>query len=182
MNEKELRKLISDKQKEMEEAQKAYVRIHYDRQIRAFADELSASIDLLELMHKYKLTADDARIFARMVAENIKTIFNTFAQDISANQARRKRKNDARTVRRRATAKAPVPAAEAGAELATAAQAPAGLAEAADGKAAVTAGPATGTRAPAAGMGMRLAHGEGAQQPFPSGIPKGRSPLASETS
>lgn len=96
MNEKELKKLLKTKQKEMEEAAKAYNRMKYDKQISIFTDAISSSPELLEIISNNSLATDDIRLFANKVVIHIKPIFNKYAEEIAANQMKRKKKNQTR--------------------------------------------------------------------------------------
>ncbi len=100
MNEKELRKLLKTKQKEMEEAAKAYNRMKYDKQISIFTDAISSSPELLEIISNNSLATDDIRLFANKVVYHIKPIYNKYSDQIAANQTQRKKKNETRKQRR----------------------------------------------------------------------------------
>ena len=96
MNEKELRKLLKTKQKEMKEAEKAYNRMKYDKQISIFSDVISSCPELLDIISNNSLAADDIRLFANKVVYHIKPIYNKYSDQIAANQMKRKKKNQTR--------------------------------------------------------------------------------------
>ncbi len=100
MNEKELRKLIIEKKSEMEAAQKAYLRVHYDRQLTALGETLTNSQEVLELINEEELTKDDCVLFAGLMAKRIQAIFRNFKDIIDKNKSRRKNKNLIRNERR----------------------------------------------------------------------------------
>lgn len=100
MNEKELRKLLTEKQKEMEAAQREYELVHYSRQLSVFGEVFEKSPDVLELIQKEDLTYDDCKLLANVMAKKIRGIYKNFAEMVSQNQTRRKNKNLARYERR----------------------------------------------------------------------------------
>ncbi len=100
MNEKELRKLIIEKRSEMEAAQKAYLRVHYDRQLTALSETLANSQEVLDLINEEELTKDDCVLLAGLMSKRIKAIYRNFSEIIEKNKSRRKNKNLARNERR----------------------------------------------------------------------------------
>ena len=100
MNEKELRKILKQKQKEVAEAEKAYNRIKYDKQISSFADTLGNSPEVLKLIQTEDLNADDCRLLANIIGKKIRPIYKNFSETIMQNQQRRKNKNQTRNERR----------------------------------------------------------------------------------
>ena len=100
MNEKELRKLLTEKQKEMEAAQREYYRIHYARQIRSFTNALSNCPELTDLILTENLSSDDCKLLGELIGKKIRPIYRNFTDYIAKNQERRKSKNRARNERR----------------------------------------------------------------------------------
>ena len=100
MNDKELKKLLSDKQKEMEKMLQEYEHIKYEKQIRAMCEGIQNSPDVLGLIKEKNLNSSDAKLLGRMVAKKIVPIYRNFADLIESNQARRTQKNEKRKVRR----------------------------------------------------------------------------------
>ena len=103
LNEKELRKLIAEKRNEMEAAQKAYLRVHYERQIMAISDTLCNSQEVLDLINEEDLTKEDCVLFAGLMAKRIQAIYRNFKDIIDKNKSRRKAKNQSRNERRHQT-------------------------------------------------------------------------------
>ena len=100
MNEKELRKILQTKQKEVEEAAKAYNRMKYDKHLRYFSDTFTNSPELLELIQSEKLSADDCKLLAGVMVKKIRPIYRNFTDVIERNRQRRNKKNQARNERR----------------------------------------------------------------------------------
>ena len=100
MNEKELRKLILEKQKEVEATQLEYDRVHYSKQVEIFKETLGDSIDVLNLIKTEELTTEDCRLLASIMAKKIRPIYRNFAETITQNKERRKRKNEVRNEHR----------------------------------------------------------------------------------
>ena len=100
MKDKELKILMSDKQKEMEKMRQEYERIRYEKQIRSMCEEIQNSQDVLGLIKDKNLNTSDAKLLGRMVAKKIVPIYRNFADYIENNQARRTKKNEKRKERR----------------------------------------------------------------------------------
>lgn len=100
MNEKELKKLLIEKQHEMEAAQREYERAHYSKHLRYFSDTFTNSLELLELIQSEKLSADDCKLLAGVMVKKIGPIYRNFTDVIERNRQRRNKKNQARNERR----------------------------------------------------------------------------------
>ena len=103
MNEKELRRLLVEKQKEMEAAQREYEQAHYSRQLSIFGDTFSKSPDVLKLIQSEELTPDDCRLLAGIMSKHIRGIYKNFAEKIEQNKEHRQQKNASRRKRRSAS-------------------------------------------------------------------------------
>ena len=100
MNEKELKKLLKTKQKEAEEAKKAYVRVKYAKHLKHFSDTFMDSQEILELIQSEELSADDCKLLAGIMAKKIRPIYKNFTDVIERNRQHRIKKNQARNERR----------------------------------------------------------------------------------
>ena len=100
MNEKELRKLLTEKQREMEAAQREYELVHYSRQLKVFGEIFEKSPEVLTLIQSEEMTYDDCRLLANIMSKKIRPIYKNFADTIMQNQNRRKNKNKVRNERR----------------------------------------------------------------------------------
>ncbi len=100
MNESILRKALDEKRQELQKAQNEYNRYRFSKQISAFTDAISTGNGLINLIEVHDLSADDCRLLGRKIGEKLHPIYKNFESQISENQARRKRKNEARSARR----------------------------------------------------------------------------------
>lgn len=100
MKEKELRKILAEKQKEIEKVQREYESLRYVNQINAIVDEIQKSTVILNVIKDNNLNASDARLLGASVANRIGDIYKDSADEIDKNQLRRSRKNEARKERR----------------------------------------------------------------------------------
>ncbi|MBQ8946465.1 MAG: hypothetical protein IJ058_06560 [Lachnospiraceae bacterium] len=100
MKEKELRKILAEKQKEIEKVQREYESLRFVNQINAIIDEIKKSTAVISVIKDNNLNASDARLLGASVANRIGEIYKDSADEIDKNQLRRSRKNEARKERR----------------------------------------------------------------------------------
>ncbi|MBQ8947157.1 MAG: hypothetical protein IJ058_10145 [Lachnospiraceae bacterium] len=100
MKEKELRKILTEKQKEIEKVQREYETMKYVNQINAICDEIRKSPAIISIIKEKDLNACEARLLGACIATKISDIYTDSAEEIDKNKERRIRKNEARKERR----------------------------------------------------------------------------------
>lgn len=100
INEREIRKQLEAKQKELLEIQHQYDAMKYSRQIRMFSDHIVKSEALINIIRTDKLNGDDVAILADKVLIHMNAIYSKYRNEIIENQAKRQKKNEAKRSRR----------------------------------------------------------------------------------
>lgn len=100
MKEKELRKILTEKQKEIEKVQREYETLKYVNQINAICDEIRKSPAIISIIKAKDLNTCEARLLGACIATKISDIYTDSAEEIDKNKERRIRKNEARKERR----------------------------------------------------------------------------------
>lgn len=100
MKEKELRKILTEKQKEIEKVQREYETLKYVNQINAICDEIRKSPAIISIIKAKDLNTCEARLLGACIATKISDIYTDSAEEIDKNKERRSRKNEARKERR----------------------------------------------------------------------------------
>ena len=100
INEREIRKQLEAKQKELLEIQHQYDAMKYSRQIRMFSDHIVKSEALINIIRTDKLNGDDVAILADKVLIHMNAIYSKYRNEILENQAKRLKKNEAKRSRR----------------------------------------------------------------------------------
>ena len=100
INEREIRKQLEAKQKELLEIQKQYDAMKYSRQIRVFADCIVKSEALINIIRTDKLNGDDVAILADKIIIHLNAIYSKYRNEILENQTKRLKKNEAKRSRR----------------------------------------------------------------------------------
>lgn len=100
MKENELRKILAEKQKELEKVKQEYETMRYINQINAICDEIRKSPAIIDIIKDKDLNACEARLLGAGIADRIGDIYTDYADEINKNKVRRIRKNEARKERR----------------------------------------------------------------------------------
>lgn len=100
INEKEIKKQLEAKRKELLEIQQQYDQMRYSKQMKAVSDVIIKSPDLLKIIVADKLNADDAGLFAQKITFHINGIYGKYREEILLNQTKRISRNQARKSRR----------------------------------------------------------------------------------
>ena len=103
MNIKELELLLQTKKTEFEAAQKEVNKAKCSKQLSIFSEMIGTSDGLVDIIISKNLTADDCKIFAAKLLNDISSIYANYEDDIRKNQQRRLKKNKARNEKRIAT-------------------------------------------------------------------------------
>ncbi len=103
MKEKELRRQIREKQAELKKIEWDFIRTKYEKQVNAFCDALRNNDSILTLIMQNDMNTADCVLFAKLISNRIKPIYNTFSTQIEQNKTRREKRNEARTKRRNAS-------------------------------------------------------------------------------
>ncbi len=102
MNIRELELLLQTKKTEFEAAQKEVNRAKYSKQLSIFSEMISTNDEMVNLIVSQNLTADDCKIFASKLLNDLSSIYANYEDDIRKNQQRRLKKNKARNEKRSA--------------------------------------------------------------------------------
>ena len=100
INEREIRKQLEAKQKELMEIQHQYDAMKYSRQIRMFSDRIIKSEALINIIRSDKLNGDDVAILADKIIIHLNAIYSKYRNEILENQTKRLKKNEAKRSRR----------------------------------------------------------------------------------
>ena len=100
MKENELRKILAEKQKELDKVKQEYETMRYINQINAICDEIRKSPAIIGIIKDKDLNACDARLLGVGIANRIGDIYTDYADEINKNKVRRIKKNEARKERR----------------------------------------------------------------------------------
>ncbi len=100
MKEKELRKILTEKQKEIEKVQRKYETVKYVNQINAICDEIRKSSAIINIIKEKDLNTCEARLLGAGIADRIGDVYMDCADIIDKNKVRRIQKNEARKERR----------------------------------------------------------------------------------
>ncbi len=103
MNIKELELLLQTKKTEFETAQKEVNKAKCSKQLSIFSEIISTNDELVSLIISQNLTADDCKILASKLLNDISSIYEKYEADIRKNQQRRFKKNKARNASRSAS-------------------------------------------------------------------------------
>ena len=100
INEREIRKQLEAKQKELMEIQQQYDAMKYSRQMQAVSDRIIKSEALINIIRSDKLNGDDVARFADKILLHLNAIYGKYRNEILENQAKRLKKNEAKRSRR----------------------------------------------------------------------------------
>ena len=100
INEKEIRKQLEAKQKELQEIQQQYDAMKYSRQIQALSERIVKSDALMKIIRADKLNSDDTILFADKIVIHLNAIYSKYRGEIMDNQAKRMKRNEAKRSRR----------------------------------------------------------------------------------
>ena len=100
MNIKELELLLQTKKTEFETAQKEVNKAKCSKQLSIFSEMIGNNDALVSLIISKNLTADDCKLFASKMLNDITSIYANYEDDVKKNQQRRLKKNRARNDRR----------------------------------------------------------------------------------
>jgi hypothetical protein len=100
INEREIRKQLEAKQKELMEIQQQYDAMKYSRQMQAVSDRIVKSEALINIIRTDKLNGDDVARFADKILLHLNAIYGKYRNEILENQAKRLKKNEAKRSRR----------------------------------------------------------------------------------
>ena len=103
MNIKELELLLQTKKTEFEAAQKEVNKAKCSKQLSIFSEMIGNNDALVSLIISKNLTADDCKILASKLLNDISSIYEKYEADIRKNQQRRMKKNKARNASRNAS-------------------------------------------------------------------------------
>ncbi len=103
MNIRELELLLQTKKTEFEAAQKEVNKAKCSKQLSIFSEMIGNNDALVSLIISKNLTADDCKIFASKMLNDITSIYTNYEDDIRKNQQRRMKKNKARNASRSAS-------------------------------------------------------------------------------
>lgn len=100
MTEQELKKLIEQKQKELDKLQVDIEKVQYQKHVDTFMNNINIQNELIRVIKDNQLNINDCRLFATKICENLSSIYDLVSEDIKTSQARRQHMNDARNQRR----------------------------------------------------------------------------------
>lgn len=96
MTEQELNKLLSKKQKELQQLQAELHALKFDKQIKAILEAIQQSDNVLSVISEHNLNVEDCRFIGERIAADFIEIYKTCADEITKKQARRERKRNQR--------------------------------------------------------------------------------------
>lgn len=100
MTEQELKKLYEQKHKELDELQISLEQVQYQKHVDAFTNNINVQNELIKLIKDNQFSINDCRLFATKICENLSSVYDLVSEDITASQAKRQHKNEARNQRR----------------------------------------------------------------------------------
>lgn len=100
INERDIRKQLEAKQKELMEIQHQYDAMKYSRQMQAVSDRIVKSEALINIIRTDKLNGDDVARFADKILLHLNAIYGKYRNEILENQTKRLKKNEAKRSRR----------------------------------------------------------------------------------
>ncbi len=103
MNIRELELLLQTKKTEFEAAQREVNKAKCSKQVTVFSEMIGTSDGLVDIIISKNLTADDCKLFASKLLNDLSSIYANYEDDIKKNQQRRLKKNKARNEKRIAT-------------------------------------------------------------------------------
>ena len=89
VSEKNLRRSIEERKREIDRLQAAYDREKNKKQLNAFCAEISKSKEMLELIKEKRLSVTDTRKLAKLLCKEIALVFNKYESIIRAKQNQR---------------------------------------------------------------------------------------------
>ena len=101
INEKDLRRKLQEKQKELDMIQQELDAAKYEKILSAFSAGICSSDRVIPLLKAHNLNADDARYFGSVIGKHIDELYPSVADAIGRRQAERFKKNEARKERGR---------------------------------------------------------------------------------